>query len=423
MQFLTQYINFKKYFFVFISLNICLVPLFLVTGPFLPDLSISICSLSYIFYILLNKQLKVFKNFFFSFFLVFYFFLLASSFLSDNIPFSLHSSLPYIRFGLFVMCVWHTAKEDRNLFNKIFIVLTVIFFLLIFDGYLQFFTGTNILNYEKMGVRVSSFFGEELILGSYVVRFFPIYLALYLFINRQRFIPLYEKIFFILFFLSISTLVIISGERIAFGLLILCILLMLFFLHGLKKTKIIILISFILTSFIFTNIYQKNFDRIVIETKDQLINKDKILFFGSRRHEYALVSINIFKENIFLGSGPRTYRIKCKEEKYKISELSCNTHPHSIYFQLLAETGIVGTLLVFSAFSYFIFLLFRESFTKFRNMNLLNSHSNIKVCIVIAIIINIFPLIPSGNFFNNWMSIVYYYPISIFFAFAHKLKY
>ena len=109
------------------------------------------------------------------------------------------------------MCVWHTAKEDANLFNKIFIVLTVIYFLLIFDGYLQFITGTNIFNYDKMGVRVSSFFGERLILGSYVIRFFPIYLAMYFFVNRQRLIPFYEKIFFVLFLILISTLVIISG--------------------------------------------------------------------------------------------------------------------------------------------------------------------------------------------------------------------
>jgi len=315
------------------------------------------------------------------------------------------------------MCVWHTAKEDANLFKKIFIVLTIIFFLLIFDGYLQFFTGTNIFNYEKTGVRVSSFFGDRLILGSYVIRFFPIYLAMYFFVNRQKIIKLYEKIFFILFLVLISVLVIISGERTAFGLLILSTLLMLFFLQGLKKTKILILIFLTMTNLIFISIYQKNFQRLVVETKDQIITEDKIFFFGSRRHEYAAVSINIFKENILLGSGPRTYRINSNEEKYKISELSYNMHPHSIYFQLLAETGILGTFMVFSAFCYFVIFLFREFFNKIQNNNLSRINSNIKICIAISIIINIFPFIPSGNFFNNWMSIIYFYPISLFFAF------
>ena len=414
--------NYNKYFFLFTSLNICLIPFFLITGPFLPDLSLTICSLSYFFYILLNKQLNVFRNFFFIFFIIFYIVILISSFLSGNILFSLHSSLPYLRFGFFVMCVWHTAQEDKNLFNKIFIVLTIIFFLLILDGYLQFFTGTNILNYEKMGVRVSSFFGDRLILGSYVIRFFPIYLGMYFFLNRKKLISLHKNIFFILFLVLISVLVIISGERTAFGLLLLSILLMFFFLHGLKKIKIIILIFFTIANLIFISIYQSNFHRLVVETKEQIITEEKIYFFGSRRHEYAAVSINIFKENILLGSGPRTYRINSNDQKYKISELSWNTHPHSIYFQLLAETGILGALLIFSAFCYFVIFLFRETFNKFQNNNLSKLNSNIKICITISIIINFFPLIPSGNFFNNWMSIIYFYPISLFFAFTHKLN-
>ena len=50
-----------------------------------------------------------------------------------------------------------------------------------------------------------------------------------------------------------------------------------------------------MTNLIFISIYQKNFQRLVVETKDQIITEDKIFFFGSRRHEYAAVSINIFK--------------------------------------------------------------------------------------------------------------------------------
>ena len=32
----------------------------------------------------------------------------------------------------------------------------------------------------------------------------------------------------------------------------------------------------------------------------------------------------------------------------------------------------------------------------------------------IAIIVNFFPLVPSGNFFNNWISIISYYYIGIY---------
>ena len=414
-----KYINFKKYLFVFFSINISLIPFFLVTGPFLPDLSLSVCSLLYLFYVLSNKQFNVFRNFLFIFFLIFYFTIVLSSFLSDHIIFSLHSSLPYIRFGLFSLCVWHTAKEDKNLFNKIFIVLTIVYLALILDGYLQFFTGSNILNYEKVGVRVSSFFGDEYIMGSYVSRFFPIYIGLYFFITQKRSIFFFEKIIILLFFILILVLVIISGERTAFGLLIISFLFMLFFLYGLKQLKVSFLIIFIFISSIFLSVYQNNFQRLFIETKDQIFANENTLFFGERRHEYAKVSINIFKDNIFFGAGPRTYRIESKNEQYKVSELSWNTHPHNMFIQLLAETGLSGTILVFIAFCYFFVLLLRKFFIKSNY----NKTSNFQICIIIAVIINIFPMIPSGNFFNNWTSIVSFYPISIFFALNRNLKF
>jgi hypothetical protein len=31
-----------------------------------------------------------------------------------------------------------------------------------------------------------------------------------------------------------------------------------------------------------------------------------------------------------------------------------------------------------------------------------------------AILITIWPLAPTGNFFNNWLSIIYYLPVGIF---------
>ncbi len=412
----------KKYCFIFFSFNISLIPFFLVTGPFLPDLSLTLCSIIYLVYILYSKKFDVFKNYVFVFFIIFYFIILLSSILSENKLFSLNSSLPYIRFGLFIICVWHTAIEDSKLFKKIFVVLTIVYFALVLDGYLQFFTGTNILNYEKMGVRVSSFFGDELILGSYIVRFFPIYIGLYFFISQKKKIFFFEKILFILLIFLVSILVIISGERTAFALLLISLILMFLFLKGLKGLKIIFSLLLILTSFIFVSIYQKNFERLFIETRNQIFTNDKLLFFGERRHEYANVSINIFKENPFFGSGPKTYRIMSKIERYKISELSWNTHPHNTYFQLLAETGLIGILFVFFVFSYFVLNLFRIFLFKLEDNDKSNSYRNFKICIIIAILINIFPLMPSGNFFNNWLSIVYFYPIAIFCASNNSYK-
>ncbi len=78
--------------------------------------------------------------------------------------------------------------------------------------------------------------------------------------------------------------------------------------------------------------------------------------------------------------------------------------------------------MIFIAFLYFSISIFKESFYKFSQDRLTKTNSNFKIFIIIAILINIFPLIPSGNFFNNWMSIVFYYPIAIFYSLIGSQK-
>jgi len=38
---------------------------------------------------------------------------------------------------------------------------------------------------------------------------------------------------------------------------------------------------------------------------------------------------------------------------------------------------------------------------------------NFQICLLASILITIWPLAPSGNFFNNWLSIIYFYPIGM----------
>ena len=55
-----------------------------------------------------------------------------------------------------------------------------------------------------------------------------------------------------------------------------------------------------------------------IKTEDGnlvVLHKDSTLF-PRIYHMYFETAIKIFKDNIFLGSGPRTYRYKSQEEKY-----------------------------------------------------------------------------------------------------------
>ena len=58
---------------------------------------------------------------------------------------------------------------------------------------------------------------------------------------------------------------------------------------------------------------------------------------------HFLIAYDLFKKNPVLGVGPKNYRKHCdNEKKYQQRPYYCTTHPHNTYFQLLAETGLIG---------------------------------------------------------------------------------
>ena len=84
-------------------------------------------------------------------------------------------------------------------------------------------------------------------------------------------------------------------------------------------------------------------------------------------------AFNMFKDQPITGHGPKMFRVICKDEKYATGVTPCMTHPHNFYIQLLAETGLIGFLFLFSCFCYVVYcsfmqlksILFKKSSTKF----------------------------------------------------------
>jgi hypothetical protein len=75
-----------------------------------------------------------------------------------------------------------------------------------------------------------------------------------------------------------------------------------------------------------------------------------------------------------------------------------NNHPHNTYLQLLSETGLLGLLFIIMLWLFSIFKLFTNLEFYYK-------------CLILGLIINLFPFMFSGNFFNGWLSILYFYPL------------
>ena len=42
------------------------------------------------------------------------------------------------------------------------------------------------------------------------------------------------------------------------------------------------------------------------------------------------------------------------------------------------------------------------------------SISDFEICIIICFLLTLFPFLPSQNFFNNWINVVFYLPIGFY---------
>ena len=176
----------KLFFEIVPSCIIVLMPVLLITGPFLSDLGVSIVSILFLINSKKNNLIKYYNNIYFKTFIIFWIILIISSLLSNNILVSLKNSFFYFRFGIFALCFWFLIEQNIKIINYIFYSIIICFFSLIVDGYIQYFFQKNLFGVEIFReFRVSSFFGSELILGSYLSRFFPILFALFVFINQK----------------------------------------------------------------------------------------------------------------------------------------------------------------------------------------------------------------------------------------------
>ena len=396
--------NILSYFFLFI-------PFFLISGPFLTDLSISLLALSS-FIILRDK--KFLYNFYSIFLIIFCFIIILSSFLSENILSSLKSSLFYFRFGVFSLVVWFLLETDKKILKKLYLFLLFAFFTIFFDSFFQYFTGLNIFNYEIVEKnRVSSFFGDELIMGSYLMRLFPLLVALFFFNFNNKHAKLY--LINCLFFLSfLIASVYLSGERTSFILLNFSFLLFIIFLNGFKIAKYSLTILVILVSFSLLTLETPFKKRLIDQTIEQILpNKNTKIYyiFSKQYNEHYISSWKMFNDNKILGVGPKNFRNECKKKEYNFSSQTCSTHPHNTPLQLLSETGIFSFIVYFFLNFFLWFLLIKNLIYKviYKRQTL----DNFQISLIISIIISIFPFAPSGSFFNNWVSSIYYFPVGL----------
>jgi O-antigen ligase len=457
----------NKYNQIFINFLFFLFPLFLISGALLPDVFVSIISLIFLFFIIKKKHFYFSKNIIFYFFLIFYLYLNINSIFSNNSYISFQTSIPYIRMLFFALAVGYLLKNSPKIQKTIFISFLFAYIILLFDSIFQFITGLNILGHPVINNRISSFFGSHLVLGSFVARTLPILLAIS-FDEKFKI----QKTLQILLLLISGVLIYLSSERVAFFYYMVILFCYLFL--NFDKKNLIIFFIFIIFFYILSYLKPSSYDRLVVHTLNQAKSSSSH-YFSNRHQLHYLTAYNMYKDNMLIGHGLKSFRYLCSNPKYipykqlkenivspldgyifinkdlnfieikasvegfkenvkfpySIANQSyeytvkngdsvkenqiigsfipftdgCNTHPHNVHLQFLSELGLIGYifLLVFSIFVITQLYLIIIGKKEIKN-------NNYKLFfILIGLFLSVFPFIPSGNFFNNWLSIIFYF--------------
>ena len=431
-----NYLNYKRNILEnIIFFLIILLPFTLVSGPFLSDLSISIIAILFIYISFQKKLYSYYNNIYSKVFGFFFLIFLLTSFFSLDPLISFKKTIFFFRFWIFALALWYIFSKNKDSLCKILInSFSLVFIFLIVDGYIQFFFKENIFGWSIQDSRISSLFKDELILGSYLSRLLPIYFGLLVYVKFGE--NIFQYILFFLIFIGVETLIFLSGERVAFFYVNASTLLLLLTMNNFKLFRLSTFIISIFLIITLVNFYPNASERIINKTQKQLgfVNENKKLplnilqpkdnekpkkyVFSIEHHNHYASSLRMFKDNKITGVGPRMFRFTCGKKKYNIWE-GCSTHPHNTYVQLLAETGLIGFSFGLILFFYFVFKMFNHLIGALFKKKYL--FSDFQICLLASILITIWPFAPSGNFFNNWISIIYYYPVGFFlWSIKHK---
>tara|TARA_A100001011_G_scaffold342305_1_gene375734 strand:- start:1620 stop:2864 length:1245 start_codon:yes stop_codon:yes gene_type:complete len=397
---------------VIINLIITSIIPFLIWGPFFPDIIVSISTLFFLYYVFKNKKFFFFYNKPLIIFFIFcIYIILISIFVAEDIILSFESSLFYFRIGVFSCLVWYLIENNKKILTYFYYALILCILALVVDSYFQYFTRENLFGLKINEVRVSSFFGDELIMGSYLSRLFPLLFALFLVKQKNKF-----EIYFIgVLFILVETLIFISGERSSFFFLNLSSIFIIILIKEYQKFRLATLIVAIICIFLLSINSPQLSERMFkspAESMGLIKSSSQPTIFTKGHDSVIRTAYNMFKDKPLFGHGPKMFRIKCKDEKYAEGVSPCMTHPHNFYIQLLAETGIIGFLFLFSAFCYVIYkALMQLKSIIFRQKRHL---TDFQVCLLAGILISVWPFSPNGNFFNNWLMIVYSLPVGFY---------
>lgn len=361
----------------FCSYLFLLVPISFILGNAAINILILIINIFFVYFIL-SEKIKLSNFFWISLFLI----LICS--IKDIIFLNSYNfkTLFLIRYLLFIEAFIFFVDNNtlRNLKYISFISVVII----IIDLNFQYLNFENILGLTSQSIfRVSSFFGDEWIAGSYLYKISLILIPTY-FLKQN-------KAILILIFLCIFESIFITGERTSFFIYTYIITALIIITEKKIKNYLFYFISLMI---IFVSIFLLQKQNEIKLKRYSPSNLSKFLNFEvgtqTRLMKYGLI---IGKENLILGIGTKNFKEAC-DKKYLVDDYfkKCENHPHNHLIEIFLSHGIFIFIII-------IMFLIKNYIYYFKNLKKIKMEDHIYQIVFSTYF---FPPFFSGSIFSTW---------------------
>ena len=379
---------------------VCAMPVLLLTGKAPPDIALSIVALLFLLRSALVNDWSWVRTPWVAFAMCLCLYLIVVSFAADDARSALGRAAPWVRFLVFGAALQTWVLADEVWRARLLVCTGLVLAFVVADMFFQFIFSQDIFGFPTYSDNRLTGPMPELPpkVGVYVLRLmFPVLLALLFWAAAER-RHVAAKIAAVAAVCAAITAILISGERMPFILALLGFAIAVLLLPARRIVIAAVLaagLSVATVAALSENVFSRS-----IESTMSTIER----FGRSHYGQIWLSSVRVAEANPLFGVGLKNFRLVCTDPAYGQTDnvsARCSMHPHNMYLEWLAESGLVGL----AGFLCLIGLWTRHFVAGARYWR----REAAAVGLVVAVTTFLWPIASTMSFFTNWHAALFWF--------------